>query len=176
MCGMLFWIEYRSQWPAQTQIEGFQGQVVGAETEESLRNDENHRRIQKERERERVETVPLEHNARDGGSGGGGDGWSHDLITRFKAFQDVMNKNAYQYNLKMTQENAKAWEVEALLRTGKWPWTKEVQMRYRDAMVHHPILNYEPTQATLRAQEIYPQKVALMLIAHAEAKRKRTSK
>jgi len=155
----LLWIEYRNL--SREPVPFASISTVMQEPFRSLaKNEGDHLLVEAEEEREASRRNPP-----------AGTAWSASLRDQFKKYQETMYKNAYQYNLKVLQENAKAWEVEEMMRTGKWPWAKEVEMRYRDAMEQHPILNYEPTKATLRAREIYPQKVALMLLAHNNAKK-----
>lgn len=93
--------------------------------------------------------------------------WPDDLKRRFRLYQTTMNANTYQYNMKVLQTQARPWEAEMLLQTGKWPWQASVRERYVDKMNRHPILNYEPRAAAEQAQRIYNQGAVLLLFKYS---------
>lgn len=100
------------------------------------------------------------------GEGDAAEPWSDDLKRRFRIYQSTMNENAYQYNMEILQQQARPWEAEVLLRSGKWPWQLAVRDTYVDKMVHHAILNYEPRAAADKAQRIYNQTAVLLLFRY----------
>ena len=56
--------------------------------------------------------------------------WSRDLMTRFNTFQNTVNLNDHQFNLKVLQEQASPEEAESLLKNGHWPWSQDTQTKY----------------------------------------------
>ena len=100
------------------------------------------------------------------GEGDAAEPWPDDLKRRFRIYQSTMNENAYQYNMEILQQQARPWEAEVLLHSGKWPWQSAVRDTYVDKMVHHAILNYEPRAAADKAQRIYNQTAVLLLFRY----------
>jgi hypothetical protein len=91
--------------------------------------------------------------------------WSKDLIGRFNTYQDSVNINNNQFNLKIVQEQASPNEVEQLLKTGYWPWSEDIQNQYLEAVWQNPIIKFSPDHALDYAMKLYNETSAKRLMS-----------
>jgi hypothetical protein len=91
--------------------------------------------------------------------------WSRDLMTRFNKFQDTVNLNDHQFNLKVLQEQASPEEAEFLLQNGHWPWSKDTQKKYFEAVWQNPIIKFYPGAALEYAMKLYNETAAKRLLS-----------
>lgn len=91
--------------------------------------------------------------------------WSPDLIRRFKQYQTTVNLNNYQFNLQETQRQATPQEVEELLHTGYWPWSKSVKQLFLQQISQNQIINIDYQIALDNARKIYNENAASQLLA-----------
>jgi hypothetical protein len=93
------------------------------------------------------------------------NGWTDDLIQRFVKYQDTVNLNNHQYNLKVLQQQATPEEVEYLLLTNYWPWTEETKYLYIEAVSRNPIIKFDPDKALDYAMRVYNENAIRQLMA-----------
>lgn len=91
--------------------------------------------------------------------------WSDDLTNRFLEFQNTINKNDHQYNLKVLQQQATPKEAEHLLKTGYWPWSDETKYLYIDAVSRNKIIKIEPDVALDYAMKVYNENAVKKLLS-----------
>ncbi len=91
--------------------------------------------------------------------------WSRDLITRFNTYQETVNLNDNQYNLKVLQDQASPEETEQLLKTGYWPWSQDTQDQYYEAVWQNPIIKFFPGAALDYAMKLYNETAVKRLMS-----------
>ena len=91
--------------------------------------------------------------------------WSQDLVTRFTKFQDTVNLNDHQFNMKVLQEQASPEEAESLLKNGRWPWSKDTQKQYFEAVWQNPMIKFYPGAALEYAMKLYNETAAKRLLS-----------
>jgi hypothetical protein len=90
--------------------------------------------------------------------------WPPSVIDDFIKFQKIHNPNV-RFDLDILQKQATAQEVETLLKTGKWPWSPDVQTMYKKAIAENNIINTEPGSSLENAQTVYNQNAILQLLS-----------
>ena len=93
------------------------------------------------------------------------DSWSPELIKRFNIYQTTISKNITNFDLDILQKQASPFEVEELLETGYWPWSKELQNEYLNKIMYNKIIKIEPKYALDYAMKTYNQTAASELLA-----------
>ena len=91
--------------------------------------------------------------------------WSRDLVTRFNKFQDTVNLNDNQFNLKVLQDQASPEEAEQLIKTGYWPWSQDTQDQYYEAIWQNPIIKVFPGEALDYAMKLYNETAVKRLMS-----------
>ncbi len=91
--------------------------------------------------------------------------WSRDLLTRFNTFQDTVNLNNNQFNLKVLQDQASPEEAEELLKTGYWPWSQATQDQYYESVWQNPIIKIFPGVALEYAMKLYNETAVKRLMS-----------
>ena len=91
--------------------------------------------------------------------------WSRDLVTRFNKYQETVNLNDNQFNLKVLQDQASPEETEQLLKTGYWPWSQDTQEQYYEAVWQNPIIKFFPGAALDYAMKLYNETAAKRLMS-----------
>ena len=91
--------------------------------------------------------------------------WSRDLITRFNTYQETVNLNDTQFNLKVLQDQASPEETEQLLKTGYWPWSQYTQDQYYEAVWQNPIIKFFPGAALDYAMKLYNETAVKRLMS-----------
>lgn len=91
--------------------------------------------------------------------------WSSDLIKRFNIYQTTVNNNVTQFNLDQLQRQASPEEAEELLKTGYWPWPKELKKLYIEKVWSSPIIKINPEYAMNYARSIYNKNAVTELLA-----------
>ena len=90
--------------------------------------------------------------------------WSTKSIDDFIFFQNTVNPTT-QFNLKMVQEQASENELQELLKTGYWPWTKDTQYLYLDAVYHNKIIKINPQSSMNYVRKIYNENAIKQLLS-----------
>ena len=96
------------------------------------------------------------------------DSWSPELIKRFNIYQttiEIEKENNKDFDLDILQKQASPFEVEELLETGYWPWSKELQNEYLNKIMYNKIIKIEPKYALDYAMKTYNQTAARELLA-----------
>ena len=91
--------------------------------------------------------------------------WSRDLIGRFNKYQDSVNMNNNQYNLKVLQEQASPEDAEQLINTGSWSWSENIKNLYLEAVWQNPIIKFDPGHALNYAMKIYNENSVKQLLS-----------
>jgi hypothetical protein len=91
--------------------------------------------------------------------------WSRDLVTRFNKYQETVNLNDNQFNLKVLQDQASPEETEQLLKTGYWPWSQDTQDQYYEAVWQNPIIKFFPGAALDYAMKLYNETAVKRLMS-----------
>ena len=91
--------------------------------------------------------------------------WSRDLVTRFNTYQETVNLNDNQFNLKVLQDQASPQEAEQLLKTGYWPWSQDTQDQYFEAVWQNPIIKFFPGAALDYAMKLYNETAVKRLMS-----------
>lgn len=91
--------------------------------------------------------------------------WSRDLLTRFNTFQETVNLNDNQINLKVVQDQASPEEAEQLLKTGYWPWSQSTQDQYYESVWQNPIIKIFPGAALEYAMKLYNETAVKRLMS-----------
>jgi len=90
--------------------------------------------------------------------------WPQNLIADFIKFQKIHNPNL-RFDLDIIQKQANVSEVQALLRSGKWPWSSAVQEMYKQAIQENNVINTEPGASLENAQTVYNQTAIMELLS-----------
>jgi hypothetical protein len=91
--------------------------------------------------------------------------WSRDLVTRFNKYQETVNLNDNQFNLKVLQDQASPEETEQLLKTGYWPWSQDTQDQYYEAVWQNPMIKFFPGAALDYAMKLYNETAVKRLMS-----------
>jgi hypothetical protein len=91
--------------------------------------------------------------------------WSDELTNRFLEFQNTINENDHQYNLKVLQQQATSEEAEYLLKNGYWPWSDEIKYLYMDAVSRNKIIKVQPKVALDYAMKVYNENAVKKLLS-----------
>ena len=91
--------------------------------------------------------------------------WPYEKEQALQYYEDVVNNNAYEYDMNMVQQQANEKEADFILKYGYWPWSEETKYLYMDAVQHHPIIKVQPSIALKNAMVIYNEEAAKRLLS-----------
>lgn len=90
--------------------------------------------------------------------------WSQDSINKFKILQSTINPLSH-FDMQMIQNQASEKEGKELLKTGIWPWSKETQYLYLDAVAREPIVRLTPGFSLQKAKTIYNENAMKQMLS-----------
>lgn len=90
--------------------------------------------------------------------------WPKAVVQKFLQFQKVINPHV-TFDMKIVQQQATLQEVNQLFKTGKWPWSSDVQTMYKEAVANNSIIRRSPDTAEAVAQTIYNQTAIMELLS-----------
>lgn len=90
--------------------------------------------------------------------------WSDKEKDDFLAFEKTMNPS-FTFNMDIVQEQASPEELEELLKTGKWPWSKETIDMYKIAVMKSNTIKMQPDVAVNYARSIYNETAVKQLLS-----------
>jgi hypothetical protein len=91
--------------------------------------------------------------------------WSRDTTKKFNLYQDTVNLNKNQFNMRVLQEQASEDEAKELMETGYWPWSEDTKEQYVDAVWQNPIIKFDPGAALDYAMKLYNETAAKRLLS-----------
>ena len=91
-------------------------------------------------------------------------GWPQDIINKFLAFQGAHNPNIF-FDMKIIQQQASADDVRQFLKDGKWPWSKEVQRLFQQAVAENSYISTNPGTSMMDAQTVYNENAMKQLLS-----------
>jgi hypothetical protein len=91
--------------------------------------------------------------------------WSKDTVKKFNEYQDTVNSNNNQFNMRVLQEQASEDEAKELLRTGYWPWSEDTKKQYREGVWQNTMLKFDPDAALDYAMKLYNETAAKKLLS-----------
>ena len=80
--------------------------------------------------------------------------WSKKQVSDFLKYENTVYPNT-QFNLNVLQEQASPEEVDALLKTGNWPWDETTKYMYMDSVARNTILQIDPGESLYDAMKLY---------------------
>jgi hypothetical protein len=80
--------------------------------------------------------------------------WSKSTIDNFVKVQKTVNPK-HQFDVKVLQTQVTEEEVSDFLANGKWPWSKETQQAYTDALDKNPYVRIYKTDGLNQTQKVY---------------------
>ena len=95
--------------------------------------------------------------------GKGDNIWPLDVINDFQSFQAAHNPNIF-FDMKIIQKQATADEARSFLKNGKWPWSEDVQRKYKDAVAHNSYISSNPGTSLNDAQIVYNENAIKQLL------------
>jgi hypothetical protein len=91
--------------------------------------------------------------------------WSKDTVNKFNKYQETVNLNDSQFNMRVLQEQASEDEAKELLRTGYWPWSEDTKKQYIEGVWQNTMLKFEPEEALDYAMKLYNETAAKRLLS-----------
>ena len=91
--------------------------------------------------------------------------WSKDTVKKFNEYQDTVNSNNSQFNMRVLQEQASEDEAKELLRTGYWPWSENTKKQYIEGVWQNTMLKFNPDAALDYAMKLYNENAAKKLLS-----------
>lgn len=91
--------------------------------------------------------------------------WSKDTVTKFNEYQDTVNLNNSQFNMRVLQEQASEDEAKELLQTGYWPWSETTKKQYIEGVWQNTMLKFDPDAALDYAMKLYNENAAKKLLS-----------
>ena len=91
--------------------------------------------------------------------------WSKDTVNQFNKYQETVNLNDSQFNMRVLQEQASEDEAKELLRTGYWPWSEDTKKQYMEGVSQNTMLKFEPEEALDYAMKLYNETAANRLLS-----------
>ena len=91
--------------------------------------------------------------------------WSKETVYKFNKYQDTVNSNNNQFNMRVLQEQASEDEVKELLRTGYWPWSEATKKQYMEGVWQNTMLKFDPEEALDYAMKLYNETAAKKLLS-----------
>lgn len=89
--------------------------------------------------------------------------WNSTTVQEFDFFQNTYNPNLI-FDLSMLQEQATQEEAEELLRTGFWPWERDVQNQFMEKIQNSTIIKTNPQDAMNHARKIYNNQIMKQML------------
>ena len=90
--------------------------------------------------------------------------WSKPTLTEFTIYQRTANPNT-QFDLQMVQEQASESEAQHLFETGYWPWKKDTEYLYMDAVSKNKIVAISPQASLDFVKRVYNENAAKQLLS-----------
>jgi hypothetical protein len=90
--------------------------------------------------------------------------WSKDTMDKFVQLQKSRYPTA-EFNMDVIQNQATEQEVLTLIQTGFWPWSKETQDLYINAILKIQIIKIAPNEALSEAMKLYNETAAKLMMS-----------
>jgi len=90
--------------------------------------------------------------------------WSPDSIYKFKVLQSTINPKSH-FDMIMIQNQASEEEGKELIKNGFWPWSKETEYLYLDAVAREPIIRITPGFSMQNAKTIYNENAIKQMLS-----------
>ena len=84
--------------------------------------------------------------------------WNQETIKKFSDFEQTRNPNII-FDIPTIEKQASPEEVDTLVKTGQWPWSKAISGFFIDRVEKDPINKIDPQDAERRARTIYNQTI-----------------
>jgi hypothetical protein len=91
--------------------------------------------------------------------------WSKDTVKQFNEYQDTVNLNNSQFNMRVLQEQASEDEAKELIKTGYWPWSEDTKKQYIEGVWQNTMLKFDPDAALDYAMKLYNETAAKKLLS-----------
>jgi hypothetical protein len=91
--------------------------------------------------------------------------WSKNTVKQFNEYQDTVNLNNSQFNMRVLQEQASEDDAKELLRTGYWPWSEDTKKQYIEGVWQNTMLKFDPDAALDYAMKLYNETAAKKLLS-----------
>lgn len=90
--------------------------------------------------------------------------WPPELVREFLNFQSVHNPDIF-FDMDLIQQQATSDDAKVFLKNGSWPWSKEVQRMYRDAIATNSYISTNPGASLYDAQAVYNENAIKQLLS-----------
>ena len=90
--------------------------------------------------------------------------WSKQTVHDFLKFQDTVNRNT-QFNMEQIQQQASEEEVQELLKTGSWPWSRDTENEYLERVAHNTMLKIDPVSSMKTQKTVYNENAMQQLLS-----------
>ena len=92
-----------------------------------------------------------------------GNVWPKHIISEFLKFERTFYPKL-DIDLNILMKQASVNEVKYLMKNYKWPWSKELQEEYKEAIRRHPVIKSIPEESLLEAQRVYNENAMKQLL------------
>jgi len=89
--------------------------------------------------------------------------WPDHIVAKFLKFERSFYPTI-DINLKILMKQATVEEVNYLMKNHKWPWSKELEEEYKEAIRRHPVIKSIPEESLLEAQRVYNENAMKQLL------------
>lgn len=90
--------------------------------------------------------------------------WSPETMNSFLQSENTINKGIV-FDTTITQQQASEKEVEYFIKNKQWPWNKEVEKIYKEAVKQNPYIRTSERDSLNYAKSIYNQNAILQVLA-----------
>ena len=90
--------------------------------------------------------------------------WNKSSTDKFLETQKLINPKIV-FNTSEIQNQARQEEVDYFNKHGKWPWSKEVEDLYKEALDNNPYVRTDPDDAINTMRTIYNEQAILQMIS-----------
>jgi hypothetical protein len=90
--------------------------------------------------------------------------WSSKNLLNFLELENTINRGIV-FDTNIAQQQASEKEVEYFIKYQKWPWNKEVEKLYKEAVRKNPFIRTSESDSLNYARSIYNQNAILQILA-----------
>ena len=90
--------------------------------------------------------------------------WSSKNLLNFLELENTINRGIV-FDTNIAQQQASEKEVEYFIKHQKWPWNKEVEKLYKEAVRQNPFIRTSERDSLNYARSIYNQNAILQILA-----------
>ena len=90
--------------------------------------------------------------------------WSKNSVDKFLSFQSTVNPQSH-FDMNIIQQQSTENEAKQLLSNGYWPWSKQTEYLYMDAVANEPIVRLTPGFSMQAAKQIYNENAIKQLLS-----------